>query len=282
MQKIILLLLIIITGVVSIFCKKQQSNTPAPVPNPVPANREWKFEDSAAWSDEFSIAGAPDPAKWGYDIGGTGWGNNELQYYTNGLNSIVSNGTLKIEARKDNSFGRDYTSARMVTKNKADWIYGRIEVKAKLPRGRGSWPAIWMLPTDWDYGNWPNSGEIDIMEHVGYDQNRVHISIHTKAYNHLLGTQKSANQFVSGASEEFHIYRVDWATYGIRGYIDGELIFEFLNPGTGPDFWPFDKKFHLLLNIAVGGNWGGTQGVDDTIFPITMEVDYVKVYKFVK
>ena len=281
MQKIFLILLLITSGVTAIFCKKEKYPAPTPIPNPPPAIREWKFEDSPVWTDEFSVAGAPDPAKWGYDVGGGGWGNNELQYYTNGLNSTVSNGTLKIEARRDNSFGREYTSSRMVSKNKADWLYGRFEIRAKLPRGRGSWPAIWMLPTDWEYGGWPNSGEIDIMEHVGYDQNNVHISVHTKAYNHTLNTQKSGNKFVSGASDEFHIYRVDWTSYGIRGFIDGEQIFEFLNLG-GFEYWPFDKKFHMLLNVAVGGNWGGVQGVDNTIFPITLEIDYVKVYKFVK
>lgn len=281
MQKIFLFFLLTFIGLLSVFCKKQKYPEPNPAPNPNPAVREWKFEDNPVWTDEFSINGAPDPAKWGYDVGGGGWGNNELQYYTNGLNAAVSNGTLKVVARKDNSFGRDYTSARMVTKNKADWLYGRFEIKAKLPKGRGSWPAIWMLPTDWEYGAWPNSGEIDIMEHVGYDQNNVHISVHTKAYNHTINTQKSANKFVSGASDDFHIYRIDWASYGIRGFIDGEQIFEFMNLG-GSDFWPFDKKFHMLINIAVGGNWGGAQGVDDTIFPITLEIDYLKVYKFMR
>lgn len=282
MQKIFLMFLFFFIGVASVFCKKQNNTPPTPIPIPPPATFEWKFEDNPIWTDEFDIAGVPDPSKWGYDVGGGGWGNNELQYYTNGLNSTVSNGTLKIVAKKDNSFGRDYTSSRMVTKNKVDWLYGRFEVKAKIPRGRGSWPAIWMLPTTSDYGNWPNSGEIDIMEHVGYEQNKVHITIHTKALNHLLGTQKSANKFVSTASDEFHIYRIDWAPYGIRGYIDGEKIFEFLNPGSGPDYWPFDKKFHLILNIAVGGDWGGAHGIDTTIFPIQMEVDHVKVYKFSK
>jgi len=263
-------------------CKKQNNSGGNNNPPPPPAVFEWKFETTPVWTDEFDVNGAPDATKWGYDVGGNGWGNNELQYYTNGLNATINNGILKIEARKEPYSGREYTSARMITKNKGDWTYGRFEVRAKLPKGRGTWPAIWMLPTDWEYGNWPNSGEIDIMEHVGYDPNRVHITVHTKAFNHTLGTQKSASQIVSTATDSFHVYRVDWASYGIRGYIDGQQIFEFMNNGSGPDYWPFDKRFHLLLNIAVGGNWGGAQGIDDTVFPATMEVDYVKVYKFVK
>lgn len=121
------------------------------------------------WSDEFDYEGAPDPEKWGYDVGGSGWGNHELQNYTEGENASVADGVLTIEARKETLGGMDYTSTRLVSRGKGDWLYGRIEVCAKLPSGRGTWPAIWMLPTDWAYGDWPASGEIDIMEHVGYD-----------------------------------------------------------------------------------------------------------------
>lgn len=274
----LILLLLITQG--QLHCKKKGSgggnNNPPP-----PATYYWEFESTPVWTEEFNTDGAPDASKWGYDVGGTGWGNNELQYYTDGLNAAVNSGTLKITARKEGFSGKSYTSARMITKNKGDWRYGRFEVRAKLPRGRGTWPAIWMLPTDWVYGNWPNSGEIDIMEHVGFDSNRVHITVHTQAYNHMLGTQKSANKIVPDAMDNFHVYRVDWTWYGIRGFIDGEQIFEFKNEGTQQK-WPFDQRFHLLLNIAVGGNWGGQQGVDDTIFPAVMEVDYVKVYRFVR
>ena len=255
--------------------------TPPPPPPP-PTTYDWSFEGTPMWSEEFSTDGLPDATKWGYDIGGNGWGNNELQYYTDGLNANITGGILKITARKEPFSGKDYTSARMITKNKGDWLYGRFEIRAKLPKGRGTWPALWMLPTDWAYGNWPNSGEIDIMEHVGYDQNRVHITVHTKAFNHLLNTQKGANAVIATASDEFHRYRIDWTSYGIRGYIDDTKIFEFMNQGAGADYWPFDKRFHILMNIAVGGNWGGAMGIDDTVFPATLEVDYVRVYKFIK
>ena len=268
--------------IISLFSCKKEDNPDGNGITSTPATFEWNFESNPSWSDEFNTDGAPDATKWGYDIGGTGWGNNELQYYTNGLNTSVSGGLLKIEARKEFYSGKNYTSARMISKNKGDWIFGRIEVKAMLPKGRGTWPAIWMLPTDWAYGGWPNSGEIDIMEHVGYDPNKVHITIHTKAYNHTLGTQKSSNTIVNTAFDAFHLYRIDWAPYGIRGYIDNEKIFEFSNPATGSDHWPFDQRFHLLLNIAVGGNWGGLQGVDDSIFPAAMQIDYVRVYRFTR
>jgi beta-glucanase (GH16 family) len=252
--------------------------TTPPPPTP-PAVHEWVFENTASWTDEFNTNGSPDASKWGYDVGGNGWGNNELQNYTNGLNDSISNGTLKIVAKKV-EFSNTYTSARMVTKNKADWLYGRIEVKAKLPKGRGTWPAIWMLPTDNAYGGWPNSGEIDIMEHVGYDLNNVHFTLHAQAFYGANG--KGAGKYLSNVTDNFHTYRLDWAPYGIRGYFDNEMVFEYLNNGGGSSTWPYDKKFHLLLNIAVGGNWGGAQGVDDTIFPATMEIDYVRVYPFTR
>ncbi len=253
----------------------------APAPRPqAPTDKNWTFESTPIWADEFDYSGAPDPAKWGYDTGGHGWGNNELQHYTDSpANASVTDGLLTITARKESTQDRDYSSARLVTKGKGDFLYGRFEIRAKLPTGRGTWPAIWMLPTDWAYGDWPKSGEIDIMEHVGYDQNKVHVTVHTEAYNHGKGTQKGNSKVIPTASSEFHNYRVDWTPYAIRGYIDNSQVFEFINDGKGFATWPFDKRFHLLLNIAVGGNWGGAQGVDPTVFPQAMQVDYVRVYK---
>ncbi len=263
-------------------CAKKNTTTvnrPNPVDN-TPVDKGWTFDSIPVWSDEFSANGAPDPAKWDYDIGGGGWGNNELQYYTNSTNNaFIANGILYIKAIKEFFNGRNYTSARLVTRNKGDFLYGRIEVSAKLPHGRGTWPAIWMLPTDWAYGAWPNSGEIDIMEHVGYDSTRVHFSVHTQAYNHIIGTQKTTNRIIPTAMTEFHKYRVDWTPYAVRGYFDDQFMFEFINEGKGSSYWPFDKKLHLLLNLAIGGNWGGVNGVDENIFPATYEIDYVRVYK---
>ena len=246
-----------------------------------PVDSNWTFAATPTWAEEFNYNGAPDPNNWTYDIGGSGWGNQELEYYTNALsNAKVENGVLTITARKESMGGMNYTSARLLSKNQGDFLYGRAEISAKLPSGRGTWPAIWMLPSgNWAYGDWPASGEIDIMEHVGFDPNVVHFSTHTKAYNWTINTQRTATQTIPTAMTAFHKYRIDWTPYAIRGYYDDGLMFTFVNDGKGFASWPFDKPFHLLLNLAVGGLWGGQQGVDDTIFPASMVVDYVRVYK---
>jgi beta-glucanase (GH16 family) len=253
-------------------------STPTP-----PVDKGWSFETKAAWQDEFDYTGKPDGTKWDYDLGGSGWGNNELQYYTdNATNASVANGKLTITLRKENKDGRSYTSARLVTRKKFDFLYGRIEIKAKLPSGKGTWPALWTLPTDYDYGSWPASGEFDIMEHVGYDPNVVHISAHTSKYNFKLKNGKTGTRTVDSAVTEYHVYRMDWTPYSIKGYIDGALILEYVNDGSGSAVWPFDKRFHLLFNIAYGGDWGGSQGLDTNIFPASMDVDYVRYYKMIE
>lgn len=234
------------------------------------------------WSDEFDYEGLPDPSKWGYEAGGHGWGNNELQHYTRDRleNARVEDGRLIITARKEDYQRSSYTSARLVTRGKGDWLYGRIEVKARLPRGVGTWPAIWMMPTRSSYGNWPASGEIDIMEHVGFNHNRIHGAVHTASYNHRIGTQRSGTiDPVADVSEEFHLYAIEWEPHEIRWYLDNKRYFTFANEGTGHREWPFDREFYLILNIAIGGDWGAMQGVDDTIWPQTMEVEYVRVYE---
>lgn len=237
------------------------------------------------WADEFNYKGLPDSTKWGYDLGkgcpdNCGWGNNELEYYTKRLqNARVAKGKLTIEARKENFENAQYTSARMVTKNKGDWKYGRIEVKARIPAGTGMWPAIWMLPTNWEYGGWPHSGEIDIMENVGYWPDSALSTVHTGAYNGMLNTQKTKGVNRNDLSKKFHVYAAEWTADSICFFIDKVKYHVFKNDHTGAEAWPFDKAFHLLLNIAVGGNWGGKFGVNDKIFPQKMEVDYVRVYQ---
>jgi len=238
------------------------------------------------WADEFDYNGLPDREKWSYDVGGHGWGNKELQFYTERRkeNARVENGSLVIEARRDKWRGHEYTSARLVSKRKGDWTYGRVEVRAKLPTGKGVWPAIWMLPTDWAYGGWPDSGEIDIMEQVGYEPDVIHASVHTKAYNHQIGTHKTATTNVETATTGFNVYAVEWTPEEIRAYVNDRHYFTFKNErltDRAADYrqWPFDRAFHLLLNIAVGGNWGGARGVDGNIWPKRMEVDYVRVYQ---
>jgi beta-glucanase (GH16 family) len=148
-----------------------------------------------------------------------------------------------------------------------------------LPEGRGLWPAIWMLPTDWAYGGWPSSGEIDIMENVGYDPYVIVASAHTKTYNHVQNTQKNAEIKVPTCYSDFHNYVLEWEENEYRVYVDSTLYFTFKNEHAGFATWPFDKPFHVLLNLAVGGNWGGKKGIDDQIFPQSMVVDYVRVYQ---
>jgi len=232
------------------------------------------------WSDEFNVAGLPDQARWNYDTGGNGWGNNELQYYTNARkeNARVEDGKLIIEARKEKMENMNFTSVRLVTKGKGDWQFAKIQVRAKLPKGLGTWPAIWMLASTTPL-KWPDDGEIDIMEHVGYDPGQVHASVHCKKYNHIIGTQKTAKTTVSDFAENFHVYEVEYTKDSVIVGIDNKAYFSFANEHSGYDAWPFDNKMYLLLNIAVGGNWGGQKGVDEKIWPVKMEVDYVRVYQ---
>ena len=232
------------------------------------------------WSDEFNYKGLPDSTKWKYDVGGEGWGNHELQYYTANKkeNARVENGILIIEARKETLGKNNYTSARLVTKGKYDFTYGHVDVRAKIPKGLGSWPAIWMLGSTTPL-KWPDDGEIDIMEHVGYNQGVIHASAHTKKYFHSIGTQKTATTSLSDCSEKFHVYSLDWDAEMITMLIDNKPYFSFKNEHTGKEAWPFDSPFHLLLNVAVGGDWGGQKGVDPSAYPQKMEIDYVRVYQ---
>jgi beta-glucanase (GH16 family) len=236
--------------------------------------------NALVWSDEFDYTGLPAATKWTCEVGGGGWGNNELQYYTlnDSHNARVEDGILIIEALKESMGGREYTSARLISDGKGDWLYGRFEIRARVPGGKGMWPAIWMLPSDWIYGNWPASGEIDIMEHVGYEPSKIYGTIHTKAYNGSIGTQKGSSVTGSDWETAFHVYAIEWTADKIDFFIDGTKYFTFNNQGTW-ETWPFDKRFHFVLNVAVGGNWGGVQGVDQTIFPKRMEIDYIRVYQ---
>ena len=235
----------------------------------------WKL----VWFDEFDYKGLPNPQKWNYDTGGHGWGNHELEYYTQNReeNARVENGMLVIEARKEDWKGSKYTSARLVTKGKGDWTYGRIEVRAKLPKGLGTWPAIWMLSSTTPL-QWPDDGEIDIMEHVGFDPGVIHASVHCKKYYHVIGTQKTDTLRVDDFSENFHVYALEWDAESISIFVDQKKYFVFTNEHKGKESWPFDQPAHLLLNIAVGGDWGGAKGVDENIWPQKMLVDYVRVY----
>jgi len=234
------------------------------------------------WDDDFDNSEI-DLNKWNFEIGtgDWGWGNNEAQYYTNDPeNAYIEDGNLTIQAVHENYGGMNYTSARLTTKNKGDWRYGKFEIRAKLPTGIGTWPAIWMLPTDWVYGGWPESGEIDIMEHVGYNPNWIHGTIHTDAYNHMDGTQLGGQIHINDASSNFHIYSIVWSDESIKWYVDDIQFYDFYNDQQD-DFttWPFNQDFHLILNLAIGGTWGGQQGIDDSAFPAQFKIDYVKIYE---
>ncbi len=235
------------------------------------------------WSDEFDYTGLPDSKKWGYDVAAPGWVNHEAQGYTDKRleNARVENGNLIIEARRDNYNNYSYSSARLVSKNRGDWTYGRVEVRAKVPAGRGTWPAIWMLSTVWNLGNggWPDNGEIDIMEHVGYDPGVIHASTHCNKYVWTNNTQKTATIKIADATTAFHNYIMEWSANEIKMYVDSNLYFTQTNENKGWQYWPFFKDFYLILNLAIGGDWGGAQGIDNSVFPQSMEVEYVRVYQ---
>ncbi len=253
-------------------------STPTP-----PDNNGWHL----VWQDEFN-GNSLDTSKWSFEVNGGGGGNNELQYYTDRpQNAYVANGVLTLQALAERFCGpdgcRDYTSARLRTAGKGDWLYGRMEIRAKLPRGQGMWPAIWMLPSDWSYGGWAASGEIDIMESVNTGASGGDTIYGTLHYggawpnnDHKGGSTVPS----SSVSDDFHLYAVEWEAQQIRFYVDGVLYH------TASDWWsaggafpaPFNKRFHMLLNLAVGGNWPGSPN-GATTFPQKMEIDYVRVYQ---
>jgi beta-glucanase (GH16 family) len=259
----------------------------AEVPLAAPAGYE------LVWRDEFSGSGLPDAQRWSYDtaFNKSGWHNEEKQYYSarRKRNARVSGGRLIVEAHADGTKlsrradygGQGYSSARLITRGKASWTYGYFEIRAKLPCGRGTWPAIWMLSAR-EPLRWPDDGEIDIMEHVGHEPGVVHQSVHTGAFNHRQGTHKTAQRVVANACGAFHRYQLHWTPERIRMGIDGAEMFRFNRPAGGRAEWPFDSPQYLLLDVAVGGQWGGAKGIDDDALPQRMEVDYVRIWQAAK
>ena len=214
------------------------------------------------FSDEFDYNGQPDPNKWNQETGGNGWGNNELQFYTN-QNARVENGFLTIETKMQNWENRQYTSSRLISKTA--FKYGIFEMRAKLPQGRGTWPAFWLLNTA--NIKWPETGELDILEHVGYDPGVIHANIHCKKYNHMIGTNKGNSIRISNPFDQFHTYKLDWNAERVIFYVDDIQYFSYANTEKTYEAWPFDLPENILINTAVGGNWGGAKGVDNSIFP---------------
>jgi beta-glucanase (GH16 family) len=240
--------------------------------------QEWEL----VWSDEFDEGTTVDTEKWTYDIGNWGWGNNELQYYTVGENATIEDGNLVIEARlqEDGS----WTSTRLTTREKTSFVYGRIEFRAKVPVEKGNWSAGWTLGDSYvDEISWPYCGEIDIMESVGYEiddetgTGKAHASIHVPAYYFKLGNQPTSTIDVDDMKNEYHTYRIDWSREKIIAYVDDEPYFEFSDTSSAKT-WPFNEPQNIILNLAMGGGWGGLQGMDTTVTTQKLYVDYVRVY----
>jgi beta-glucanase (GH16 family) len=230
------------------------------------------------WFDEFNVNGLPDPQKWGYEEGMVR--NKEAQYYTKNRleNARVENGDLIITAIKEPYKGGQYTSASISTKGKYEFTKGRIEVRAKLPGGRGVWPAIWTLGTNMSKVGWPSCGEIDIMEFVGFEPNMVYANVHTKDYNHTKGTGRGGSLKFEKPWEDFHIYAVEWFNDRMDFFFDDKMYYSCRKKGEGTGEWPFDAPQYLLINLAIGGAWGGKNGIDDSIFPSEYRIDYVRIY----
>ena len=246
---------------------------------------EPKGTENLIWSDEFE-GDFIDTNKWKFETGDHGWGNNELQnYQPQGSDNVeVNNGTLRITARKIGPGQRvgDYTSARI--NSRESFLYGRIEIRAKMPeyKGPGIWTALWMLGENIEDLGWPLCGEIDLMEYISSNTNTVLMTIHSQANNHMNGTQLSSG-FVplSNIEEEFNIFGLLWEEKRLVFYVNGpeQVLLTINRPEDyNQENWPFDKPHYFLMNVAVGGNLGGLDGVDDSIFPATMEIDYVRVY----
>jgi beta-glucanase (GH16 family) len=275
MKKYSLLLLVLFCSFSQIKAQSKPKHGYSKTNKPIPSKLKM------VWSDEFNYSGLPDSTKWGYDVGGDGWGNNEAQFYTKAdiNNAVVNNGFLSIIARKEKHENKEYTSTRMITKGKKDWSFGRVDIKAKLPKGRGIWPAGWMLGSNINTVGWPQCGEVDILEHVGYDPDTIVGSIHSTAYNHKIGTQKTKRIFIKNPYTEFHIYGCEWNTEKLTFLLDGVPYLTVQNEHKDDKEYPFNNPMYILLNVAVGGNWGGTKGIDESIFPVRMEVDYVRVFQ---
>ena len=235
------------------------------------------------WHDEFDSGTELNPTDWTHEVQKSGWVNNELQNYVNGIHNgtrvtEINDGKLKITCFKDTD-GKVY-SGRVYANVKKGWQYGYIEAKIKLPKGKGTWPAFWMMPVtvDWATEGWPKCGEIDIMEEVGYHADYVSSSLHAEGHVHTLGNQITHEMLCKGAEDDFHTYAIEWTKEKIVTYVDGKVQLSYKSDGTVKNY-PYDKPFYIILNLAWGGDWGGNQGVDESALPTVMEVDYVRVFQ---
>lgn len=263
------------TGYVTVWCGGTRKSVTVNQEGVVPEEPEIEAPEgyTLVWNDEFS--GTVLGGDWTYEVQGPGWVNNELQSYVKDDQvAVVSDGTLKINLIKD---GDAVKSARLYAERNTGWQYGYIEARIKVPEGKGTWPAFWMMPVN--YNSWPADGEIDIMEHVGFDPNVIHSTIHCNKYNNTGTPTETATVTVPTATSDFHTYALEWSADKMTFYVDGSELLTYDNDGTGKDAWPFDAPFYVILNLAWGGQWGGQQGVDESCLPATMEVDYVRVFQ---
>lgn len=232
------------------------------------------------WSEEFDGSGAPDSNKWNFNIGtgSNGWGNNELQYYTDRSQNIkVEDGMLKITALSELYMGSSYTSARITTKGKLEQKYGRIEARIKMPWGKGIWPAFWMLGANSDTVTWPQCGEIDIVEYLGNRTTRIFGTVHGPGYSGGESVSKEYELPNSRFDTDFHVFGIEWDENYINYYVD-DVLYNQITPDDVPGEWVFNQPFYIILNMAVGGNLPGSPNAD-TSFPQTMLVDYVRIYQ---
>lgn len=232
------------------------------------------------WNDEFNEGTELNKVDWTHEVQNSGWVNHEMQNYVNhttpkgSLVTEVMGGTLRIHCFKED--GKIY-SGRVYAHVKEGWKYGYIEASIKLPKGKGTWPAFWMMPVN--FRSWPADGEIDIMEEVGYHPDFVSSSLHANAHVHSNNTQVTHEMYCKGAEGEFHTYAIEWTAQNITTYVDGKVQLSYDNKGLGRDDWPYNDPFYVIFNLAWGGDWGGSQGVDENALPVTMEVDYVRVFQ---
>ena len=232
------------------------------------------------WHDEFNEGTELNAADWTHEVQNSGWVNHELQNYVNHTTpkgsyvTEIMDGTLRIHCLKED--GKIY-SGRVYAKVKSGWTYGYIEASIKLPKGKGTWPAFWMMPVN--FKSWPADGEIDIMEEVGYHPDYVSSSLHANAHVHSNGTQVTHEMYCKGAEGEFHTYAIEWTAQNITTFVDGKVQLSYDNRGLGRDDWPYNDPFYVIFNLAWGGDWGGQQGVDENALPVTMEVDYIRVFQ---
>ena len=235
---------------------------------------------SLVWNDEFDEGTALNAADWTHEVKNSGWVNNELQNYVDHTTpegryvTEIMDGTLRIHCLKEN--GKIY-SGRVYAHVKEGWKFGYIEASIKLPKGKGTWPAFWMMPVN--FTSWPADGEIDIMEEVGYHADYVSSSLHANAHVHSNGTQVTHEMYCKGAEGEFHTYAIEWTAQNITTYVDGKKQLSYDNRGLGRDDWPYNDPFYVIFNLAWGGDWGGQKGVDESVLPVTMEVDYIRVFQ---